>query len=206
MWPRNPFDALPGGEAGVGGVLEYTLRSGASGAELALPGTGAPSGGPPMRFLVAMGAYWVVAVDVCVCVRRGKKLRGSHCQASGAAEPSLSVHHRSVCEHCCGLLCIWAESATGSSAQLPTCRFWNRTSSQWSSSGVLTLGIVRDQQGRAFLSCASTHLTAFTGTRGGGISSRFKLNVVHPIDDAGNITVRVPECIVRPTLGLMWED
>jgi hypothetical protein len=80
MWPRNPFDALPGGEAGVGGVLEYTLRSGDSGVELALPGTGTLGGGPPMRFLVAMGACWVTVVYVCVCVRRGKILRGSHCQ------------------------------------------------------------------------------------------------------------------------------
>ena len=54
---------------------------------------------------------------------------------------------------------------------------------------MLTLGIVRDSMGKPFLSCASTHLTAFTGTRGGGIASRFSLNMVHPIDDAGSIAV-----------------
>ncbi len=57
VWSRNPFGALPAGEAGLGGVLEYTLRNAASGAEVPLPGTASPGDGPPMRFLVAIGAY-----------------------------------------------------------------------------------------------------------------------------------------------------
>jgi hypothetical protein len=85
---------------------------------------------------------------------------------------------------------IAVTESIAASIQLPTCRFWNVTSQQWSSSGVLTLGIVRDSMGKSFLSCASTHLTAFTGSRGGGIASRFSLNTVHPIDDAGTITVK----------------
>ena len=91
-------------------------------------------------------------------------------------------------------LSIVAESAVVTT-QFPTCRFWNVTSQQWSSSGVLTLGIVRDSAFKPFLSCASTHLTAFTGSRGGGIASRFSLNTVHPVDDAGSITVGV-HCMV----------
>jgi hypothetical protein len=57
VWSRNPFGALPAGEVGLGGVLEYTLRNAASGAEVPLPGTASSSDGPPMRFLVAIGAY-----------------------------------------------------------------------------------------------------------------------------------------------------
>ncbi len=96
----------------------------------------------------------------------------------------------------CGALYAAAESGVGFSTQLPTCRFWNSTASQWSSSGVLTLGVLWDAQGRTLLSCASTHLTAFTGTRGSAVSTGFKLNLVHPIDDAGNISVGVTVCCV----------
>ena len=86
--------------------------------------------------------------------------------------------------------CALSESAPVSSAGLvPTCQFWNQSSLRWSSSGVLTQGLVDDAGGRAFLSCASSHLTAFTVTLGSAVTSRFTLNVVHPIDDAGQIAV-----------------
>jgi hypothetical protein len=64
VWPCNPFDPLPGGEAGVSGVLEYTLRNGdaPSEAALALPTAASSDGGPPMRFVVVMGACWAGAV------------------------------------------------------------------------------------------------------------------------------------------------
>ena len=55
VWPRNPFDPLPPGEGSVGGVLEYTLRDGASGAVVGLPPVTSSTAGLPMHFLVAIG-------------------------------------------------------------------------------------------------------------------------------------------------------
>ena len=55
VWPRNPFDPLPPGEGSVGGVLEYTLRDGASGAVVSLPPVTPSTAGLPMHFLVAIG-------------------------------------------------------------------------------------------------------------------------------------------------------
>jgi hypothetical protein len=55
VWPRNPFDPLPPGEASVGGVLEYTLRDGATRAVVDLPPVTSSTGGLPMHFLVAIG-------------------------------------------------------------------------------------------------------------------------------------------------------
>jgi hypothetical protein len=55
VWPRNPFDPLPPGEGCVGGVLEYTLRDGASGAVVGLPPVTSSTAGLPMHFLVAIG-------------------------------------------------------------------------------------------------------------------------------------------------------
>ena len=55
VWPRNPFDPLPPGESGVGGVLEYTLRDGANGAVVGLPPVTSPAAGLPLHFLVAIG-------------------------------------------------------------------------------------------------------------------------------------------------------
>ena len=43
--------------------------------------------------------------------------------------------------------------------------------------------------GVQYLSCASTHLTAFIATTGGAVR-RFSVNAVHPLDDAGSLTVR----------------
>jgi hypothetical protein len=70
-WSRNPFDALPSGEASMGAVLEFTMRSGTSGAVVPLPtlpvGGSAPNGtagGPvamPVHFRIAVGA-WAVPV------------------------------------------------------------------------------------------------------------------------------------------------
>lgn len=37
QWARNPFSALAGNESMVGGVLEYTLRDGGTGAVVPLP-------------------------------------------------------------------------------------------------------------------------------------------------------------------------
>jgi hypothetical protein len=55
VWPRNPFDPLPLGESGVGGVLEFTLRDGANGAVVGLPPVTSPAAGLPLHFLVAIG-------------------------------------------------------------------------------------------------------------------------------------------------------
>ena len=55
VWPRNPFDPLPPEEGSVGGVLEYTLRDGASGAVVGLPPVTSATAGLPMHFLVAIG-------------------------------------------------------------------------------------------------------------------------------------------------------
>ena len=45
VWPRNPFEALPGSELGLGGVLEFTMRDGATGTEVSLPATSPPPAG-----------------------------------------------------------------------------------------------------------------------------------------------------------------
>ncbi len=108
-----------------------------------------------------------------------------HCAFQRKLASSYSIVAKCRCD-----FPVAVTESVAACTQLPTCRFWNVTSQQWSSSGVLTLGIVRDSAGKPFLSCASTHLTAFTGSRGGGIASRFSLNTVHPIDDAGTIAVR----------------
>ena len=55
VWPRNPFDPLPPGEAGVGGVLEYTLRDGTTRTVVDLPQVTSSSADLPMHFLVAIG-------------------------------------------------------------------------------------------------------------------------------------------------------
>ena len=55
---------------------------------------------------------------------------------------------------------------------------------------MLTIGILQDSRGQQYLSCAATHLTAFASVTG-RMSLRVSVNMVHPIDDAGNIGVRV---------------
>ena len=55
---------------------------------------------------------------------------------------------------------------------------------------MLTLGLAQDPDGSVHLLCAATHLTAFTGARGGKASTHFTVNVVHPIDDFGSVGVR----------------
>jgi hypothetical protein len=55
VWPRNPFDPLPPGEGGVGGVLEYTLRDGTTRTVVDLPQVTSSSADLPMHFLVAIG-------------------------------------------------------------------------------------------------------------------------------------------------------
>jgi hypothetical protein len=55
VWPRNPFDPLPLGEASVGGVLEYTLRDGTTRTVVDLPPVTSSTAGLPMHFLVAIG-------------------------------------------------------------------------------------------------------------------------------------------------------
>jgi hypothetical protein len=69
------------------------------------------------------------------------------------------------------------------------CRFWDDGEGAWSSRGVLTVGFVQSAAGQWYLSCASTHLTGFTGTLG-ALGVEVSFNVVHPIDDAGHMTVR----------------
>jgi hypothetical protein len=64
---------------------------------------------------------------------------------------------------------------------------------------VLTLGVVRGPGGVQYLSCASMHLTAFLGARGGpGV--HFSVNAVHPIDDAGSIAMILDPSNVRPAM------
>ncbi len=55
VWPRNPFDPLPLGETSVGGVLEYTLKDGATRTVVDLPPVTSSTAGLPMHFLVAIG-------------------------------------------------------------------------------------------------------------------------------------------------------
>jgi hypothetical protein len=45
--------------------------------------------------------------------------------------------------------------------------------------------------GTMYLSCASTHLTAFIAAAGGAIS-RFSVNTVDPVGDAGQLPVGIP--------------
>ncbi len=55
IWPRNPFDPLPQDQVALGRVLEFTLRDGATGAEVPIPAPG-PGDSMPVRFLIALGA------------------------------------------------------------------------------------------------------------------------------------------------------
>jgi hypothetical protein len=53
---------------------------------------------------------------------------------------------------------------------------------------VLTVGFVA-RAGKVYLACAATHRTAFTGSRGHPMTLRFAVNMVHPLDDMGTISV-----------------
>ncbi len=71
QWSRNPFGALPPGESGLGGILEYTLREG--GTEVVpLPPTDLGGSAMPVHYRVALGRFstidrWLIGVCVCVC-------------------------------------------------------------------------------------------------------------------------------------------
>ncbi len=56
VWSRNPFDALPTLESPVGSVLEFSLRDGATGAEVAVP-TSRNGSSIPVRFMIPVGAW-----------------------------------------------------------------------------------------------------------------------------------------------------
>jgi hypothetical protein len=86
-------------------------------------------------------------------------------------------------------------------ATLPLCRYWDPVGREWSSRGLVTLGLHWDEgEGAApRLHCASTHLTAFTASVQGPLGLAFTLNVVHPIDDAGSLEVRSVACC-----GVLW--
>jgi hypothetical protein len=43
--------------------------------------------------------------------------------------------------------------------------------------------------GAKYLVCSASHLTAFIASTGGAVS-RFSVNAVHPLDDAGDLPVR----------------
>ena len=43
--------------------------------------------------------------------------------------------------------------------------------------------------GAKYLVCSASHLTAFIASTGGALS-RFSVNAVHPLDDAGDLPVR----------------
>jgi hypothetical protein len=74
VWPRNPFERLPGSELGLGGVLEFTMRDGASGSEVPLPVT-PPSTGTALASVRMMPVHFLVPVGTAACTRTGGKLQ-----------------------------------------------------------------------------------------------------------------------------------
>jgi hypothetical protein len=128
-------------------------------------------------------------IGVCVCVFAGRP-RACPCPLHTYLPLGFVVMESgALVELVHALLSLTCAVAAPPTADTPACRFWNDTDQQWSSAGVLTIGLTHDAKGTVHLLCASSHLTAFMGSRGGGMSTHFALNVVHPIGDFGRLQV-----------------
>ena len=69
------------------------------------------------------------------------------------------------------------------------CRFWNTTTQQWSTAGVVAVGVTVTADGKRYLQCGATHLTAFMGLF---VKSGVPIgvNTVNLVTDAGTLQVR----------------
>ena len=69
------------------------------------------------------------------------------------------------------------------------CRFWNTTTQQWSTAGVVAVGVTVTADGKRYLQCGATHLTAFVGLF---VKSGVPIgvNTVNLVSDAGTLQVR----------------
>ena len=68
------------------------------------------------------------------------------------------------------------------------CRFWNTTTQQWSTAGVVAVGVTVTADGKRYLQCGATHLTAFMGLF---VKSGVPIgvNTVNLVPDAGTLQV-----------------
>ncbi len=88
------------------------------------------------------------------------------------------------------VVCSIRAGITGATTDpsLALCRYWNTTSLQWRTDGLLTVG-VSTINGKTYLECASAHLTSFIGSISRGAVS-VRVNSVSPLSDSGQLVVR----------------